>query len=402
MPVFAYKAYNAVGGLTEGTLTADTPASARQMLRERSVKLIEFAPVRFRQRRRGAGRMGRGKRQEQASEFARQLAMLLRTGVPVVEALDVLIRQRAGRMLPILRDMREKVASGQPLAEALQAHPTWFDNVFCSAVRVGQMSGNLDGALQELAMFVRERQTIKAKLFTALAYPMLLAVVGTGVVLFLMSYVVPQLLTVLDASGRSLPAATVFLKAVSDTLTGHWLLLLVLGGGTVGSGAALYRWNPGRVWCHRSVLALPVLGVLVRKALIAQFAQTMALLLRSGVPFLDALRVMHGNARNRVLSAELEGMIEAIKRGSDIAPTLADSRIFPPLVVHIVDVGQKTGELPDMLGQLKEGYETEVRLAIGKATAVLEPALIVLMSAVVGFVVFATMMPILEATKAMQ
>lgn len=401
MPVFAYKACDTAGGITQGTLTADTPAAARRLLREQRVSLIELAPAQFQTRAAGVGRFGKSRRQELASEFARQLAMLLRTGVPIVDALDVLVRQPSRKMLPVLRDVRERVAAGQSLGEVLETHPAWFDRVFCSAVRVGQMSGHMDRALEELSTFVRERQTIKAKLFTALAYPMLLAVIGAGVVVFLMSYVVPQLLTVLETSGRSLPAATALLKGISDALTEHWLVLLVIASLGVAGVAALLRWPAGRAWWHRLQLRLPVLGPLLRKATISQFAQTLALLLRSGVPFLESLRVLRANGSNRVLDRELKRMEEAIRRGSDIAPTLEGSLIFPPLVAHIVHVGQKTGELTDMLVQLKEGYETEVRLAIGKVAAVLEPALIVAMSAVVGFIVFATMMPILEATRAM-
>jgi type II secretory pathway component PulF len=170
----------------------------------------------------------------------------------------------------------------------------------------------------------------------------------------------------------------------------------------ITASAALNQWTPARRRFHSLQLQIPVIGMLVRKAMIAQFAQAMSLLLRSGVAFVEALRLLQGSSRHLVLADELSRMEEAIRRGSDIAPTLEGSRIFPPLVTHIVAVGQNAGELTEMLTQLKEGYDTEVRLAVAKATAVLEPVLIVIMSAAVGFVVFATMMPILEATGAIQ
>ena len=328
--------------------------------------------------------------------------MLLGAGVPLVEALDVLIRQQRGKLLEVLRDLRDKVSSGVSMSEALAAHPAWFDGVFCSAVRVGQLSGQMDAALKELACFVRDRQTIKARLFAALAYPMILTVIGVAVVLFLMTYVVPQLLTVLESSGRNLPVATMILKSMSDFLIGHWMILAVGVMGLTVATSAFYRWKVGRRLCHTAQLYLPLAGILIRKSLVAQFAQMLSLLLRSGVPFLEAIGLIRGSTRNLVLAEELSCMEQAVQRGSDIAPALEHSKIFPPLVIHMVNVGQKSGELTEMLTQLKDGYETEVRLAISRFAAALEPILIVVMAAVVGFVVFATMLPILEVTRAIQ
>jgi len=399
VPVFEYKAYDPSRNLVSGTLSADTAANGRQLLRDQGMQLLDFNPVKFRPKLSFSIKTSRGKCQDQVSEFARHLSLLLSTGVSLVEALDVLILQQQGKLLRVVRDVREKVVAGSSLSDALEAHPQWFDTVFCSAVRVGQMTGMMDKALKELAMFIRERQTIKTRLFTALAYPMILSVLGTGVVLFLMSYVIPQLLTVLEASGKSLPRSTVFLKNISDLLTGHWLMIIIALALSISAAAIVYRWAPGRRWCHQMQLRVPLLGTLVRKTLISQFAQMMSLLLRSGVPFVESLALIRGNAKNLILAEELKNIEESVKSGSDIAPTMEKSRIFPPLVVHIVQVGQNTGELTDMLTQLKEGYETEVRLAIGKFTTALEPILIIIMSVVVGFVVFATMMPILETTR---
>ena len=235
-----------------------------------------------------------------------------------------------------------------------------------------------------------------------MAYPAILAILGTGVVLFLMTYVIPQLLTVLEASGGSLPRSTMFLKHTSDFLTTHWKAMAFLLAATMLAAVSLPKWPAGLRYFHSVQLRVPVIGGLIQKSVVAQFSQAMSLLLHSGVPFLESIRLVRTSARHLVLRDELQRMEEAIERGSDIAPTLDGSKVFPPLVVHIMDVGQNSGELTDMLTQLKVGYETEVRLAVAKTTAVLEPVLIVIMSAVVGFVVFATMMPILEATRAIQ
>jgi len=402
MPVYTYKICDGRGKVSSGTLAADTPAQCRQVLRGRGMRVIECAAAQFVRKGPILGVKAGRRRQNHVAEFARQLSMLLGAGIPLVEALDVLITQRIGRLTPVLRDVRDRVAAGSSFGAALEAHGGWFDNVFCTAVRVGQAAGTMDRSLSELASHLHERQTTRARIYTALAYPTVLLVVGVGVVLFLMSCVIPQLLEILKASGRELPKATVVVKTFSDLLTGHWASLIVGAMICVAAGAACYRWPPGRKRCHRLQLRLPLAGTLLRKTIIAQFAQSLSMLLRSGVPFAEALGLLRGNTHQMVLREELAEMEGAIRRGSDIAPALAHSRIFPPLVAHIVNVGQKTGELPTMLVQLKEGYETEVRIAVGQFTAAVEPILIVVMSTAVGFVVFATMMPILEATRAIQ
>ncbi len=402
MPNFAYKAVDSTGHVASGMLTADTPSSGRDVLRQQGLRLVEFTQTRTRSSRARALVLGKAKRQEQVADFARELSMLLRAGVTLAESLEVLIEQRPVKLASVLRTIREKVSSGTTFEEALREHPSWFDAVFCAAVKVGESAGTMEESLGQLAVFIRDRQTVRTRLTAALAYPMILSVLGLAVVLFLMSYVIPQLLTVLETSGGSLPLTTVLLKGISDFLVNHWMILAASGAITVTAVSALLRWPPGRLFFQTSILKAPVLGTLLAKSIVAQFAQMIALLLKSGITFLEAIQLSKATSTNLVLHAELSQMESAVRRGSDIATPLRGSRIFPPLVAHIVHVGQNTGELPAMFDQLREGYATEVRIAVGRATAILEPVLIVILSAVVGFIVFATMMPILEATRAMQ
>jgi type II secretory pathway component PulF len=399
MPVFVYEALDARGARVNGSVTADTPSSARQGLRGQGLRILDVKSATFPKAKRA--RATRRKR-DQTADFARQMALLVRAGIPLVEALDVLSRQESGRLRTVIQDMRDRLAGGAALSEAMATHPDWFDALFQSAARVGQLSGRMDHALADMAEYLKERETLRGRIFNALAYPGILFVLGIGVVLFLMSYVVPQLLTVLDAAGRSLPLPTRMLKGMSDFLVGYWPVLVLFAVLLGAAFASLRRWRPGRRWLDAAQLRLPLLGPLLRKTLVAQFAQTMALLLHNGVPFLEALRLARESCRHVVLGEELDRMHQAVQRGSDIAPTLTDSQVFPPLVVHVVNVGQKAGELTEMLARLKEGYETEVRLAIARFAAVLEPALIVVMSVLVGFVVMATMLPILETTRAIR
>ncbi len=401
MAVFSYTAADNSGNEQTGTLLADTPFDGRQRLRDRGLQVLAFGQARV-PKSGPVPTMGLRRREEQVAEIARQLSMLLRSSVPLAESIDVLTRGRRNGLGTVLTSVRDRVTGGASLGDAMAEHPQWFDTLFVSAVRVGELTGNLDESLSHLAEHLRGQQTLRNRLTNALTYPLILLVVGIGVVLFLMSFVVPQLLEVLTASGRPLPASTVLLKGASDLLVHHWLVL-----GFSGIALGITTWLVGRsesgqrLW-HRAQLRTPLLGSLVQKHIVAQFAQRMAVMLQTGIPFVEALRATRALTRNRVLADELEGMTGTIESGGDIAPTMEGSRVFPPVVAHLIGVGQESGELTTMLEELRSRYETEVDLAIGRFTAALEPLLIVLLAGGVGFVVFASLMPILEATRAIQ
>ena len=411
MAVFEYRIVDSSGHSQSGTMTADTAAEARRMLRESGGRIEQFGPAAIR----SAGSILSGfhlpwlsttssaRRADNVAEFARHLSLLLRSGVPLAEGMDVLVGQYGNnRFQTVLRDLRSKIGAGSSLAEAMAQYSDWFDPVFLSAVRVGEQAGSLDDALGQLAAFLKERGTLKNKIASALTYPVILLVLGIGVALFLMSYVIPQLLTILTASGKPLPASTAILKSCSDLLLGYWpwLLLAILG---LAAGLAIVLAKPtGKRIFHQSLLRIPWLGSLIRKTLVARFAQQMAMLLNSGITFTAAIAVIREGCTNLIMAEELEAIEQTVAAGSDIGPSLANSQVFPPLVVHLVTVGQDAGELPEMLAELKEGYKTEVNLALGKFTAALEPLLIVLLAGMIGFIVFATVMPILQATDVMR
>ena len=399
MPVYAYTVMDFAERSLRGSLTADTAAEGRQRLRDQGLRVLEFGQAGVARSIFGLRLHSRRRRQEQVAEVARYLSLLLRSAVPVVEALDVLTRRRDGRLTDVLKDVRDRVTGGAPLADALTVHARWFDPIFVSAVRVGEVTGHLDDALSELAEHLESGQRLRGQLTSALTYPVILTCIGVAVVIFLMSYVIPQLLTVLAASDRPLPASTMLLKGMSDLLIDHWPLAVTAVLGLLVIGSLVLRSESGRRSWQRLQLRLPLLGPLIQKNTVAQFAQRMSLLLGTGVPFLDAVITVKALTRNLVLADELSTMAQSVESGGRIAATIADSRIFPPVVAHLVSVGQDTGELPAMLAQLKDSYQTEVRLAITRFTAALEPLLIVVLATMVGFVVFACLMPILEATR---
>ncbi len=407
MVVFAYRASDARQRPHTGTVAADTPALARQMLRSRGlfIEQIRAAAAEITspwQRLRLNSRFGSRRSSDDVAELWRNLAVLLEAGVPLAEALSVCIRQQPGRIQTLLREVHESVCGGQSLTDALRRFPRWFDALTLSIVEVGQRSGSLPTALRELAEFQGRRRALANRLSTALIYPLILCVVGVAVVIFLMSHVVPQLVEVLASAGRELPAPTRLLKSLSDGLVRFGpLLACVLAGLLLGAGVLGRTERAGRVF-ERGVLSLPVLGDLVRKAWVARISLMLTTMLRSEVRFTEAVRTVRAGLPHRLFSDELEKVETAVQAGADIAEPLKDSRLMPPLVVHLLAVGQESGELPKMLEQLRENYEKEVQLALSRFLAVLEPALILVLAVLIGFVVFATLLPILETTRMVQ
>ncbi len=404
MAVFAYKALDATGRTVAGTLLADSATEGRRQLRARGVNIEHFAPAATRSSSAGPAGLqwtSRARRQACVAEFARLLALLLRSGVPLREGLDSLIAQAHGRWRVVLQQVRSTFDAGASLSDSLAESPQWFGPIVRGAVRVGEQAGTLEGALDEVAGYLKDQQLLTTRVKTALVYPLILAVTSCGVVLFLMTYVLPQLLTVLESSGGTLPASTRLLKGVSDLILAYWPLLLAAALVSASGWTLALRTRRGRRLWHRTVLSLPLLGIVVRKSLIAQLAQQISMMLTSGVTFPEALATVRSMTRNVVLEDELAVMEQAIGAGSDIAPALAHSRIFPALVRQLIAVGQESGELTEVLNQLRSGYETEVRLAVDKFTAALEPLLIIVMATVIGFIVFATILPILETTRVM-
>ncbi len=401
MPVFAYTVRDAAGQLLRGTIVAETDADGRQSLRDSGVWIERFSPALLRGRMPVLYLGSRAVRDEHIAEFARLLALMLRSGVPLSDAIGALIAQAPGGLRTVLQDVRERLESGGSFSDGLAEHPLIFGSMFTASVRVGEQAGTLETALRELADYLRERHSLTSKLTTAAVYPMILLTVATGVVMFLMTYVIPQLLTVLESNGQRLPWSTALLKGVSDVVAARWLIMIVVTIGLIVSVAALLRVPKVRRFWHGLLLRLPLVGVLLRKTLIARLTQQLSMMLASGIAFVDAVRIARQSTRNQILIEELESLERAVEAGGDIAPTLARSRVFPPLVSRLVAVGEDSGELVQVLRELREGYETEVRLAVTRFTAAIEPILIVFLATVVGFIVFATLMPILQATRGM-
>jgi type II secretory pathway component PulF len=397
MAVFEYKAMDLDAGVAVGTIIADTPRQARDELRERGLTITAIAAA----EETDARPTGRLKSQTEVAAFIRELATLLATGIPLLSALGTLGKQHRGSFKTVVQHLADQIAGGSSLADAMGRHPAYFDEITANVVAVGESTGSLDVALRRLAGFKEKAHHLRNRVVTALLYPAIVLVLGLAVTIFLMTYVVPQLVDTLAESGQSLPTITSAVKAVSDVLVGWWwLIVLIVFGGAAGVVAA-GRHERSRYWLDRFVLAVPLVGELIRKETTSRMAVVLAALLRSDLAFVEAVEITRRTVANRVFRRALEDYERAVAAGRDVAGPLAESGVFSPMVIQMLSVGQETGQLEEMLDHLAGTYDRQVDTAVTRLTAVLEPILIVLLAIMVGFVALATILPILESTNVM-
>jgi len=399
MAVYQYIAIAGGGDTTpiRGLVTADSPRQARDQLRDRGLVIrdvTEQTPAR------GQSLIGRYLTARQGSKVTgllQELATLLGAGIPLLEALDTISRQHTGRFQQAILLLRDHVAAGGSLAEAMGQQPLLFDALCLNIVEVGENAGTLDVSLQRLVAYRRRVSTMKNRVGSALIYPAIVLTVALALSIFMMTFVMPQILSVLEQSGQQLPLATVIVKAISDLLLNWWWALL-LGGAALGMAlTAVLRSERGGMAWHRWQLRIPVIGDLIRKQAIGRMAMVMATLLKSDLTFVRAVRIAQRTVRNRVLGRALVDCEQAVYAGRDISAALEKTAAFPPLVVQVFAVGQASGRLETMLEDLAEDYDTQVEIASNRLTALLEPVMMVFLAITVGFIAFATILPILEA-----
>ncbi len=384
--------------LVNGTIVADTPRQARDLLRAQGMTIQRLAPQK--------GKVGSAKRPWAIASgrhkgalvsFVRELATLLGVGIPLLEAIDTIAKQYKGRFHTVLLMLRDQIASGKSLAEAMGQQPMVFDSLCVSIVEVGQNSGSLETALERLAEFKERSLQFKNRVATALMYPLMVMATGIGVSLFLMTFVVPSLLDTLLEAGHELPLATRIVKGASDLLLGWWWLILVVVGGLVAGVGALIQSETGRLRWHRFQLRIPLVGPMIRKQNIARVSLVVSTLMHSGVVFLKAIQIAGATARNVVLRNAMKRCESAIAAGQDISQALEETGVFPSAAVRVFAAGQQSGKLEEMLDRLAIDYDRQVATASQQLTTILEPVLILLLAVIVGLIAFATMMPILEA-----
>lgn len=398
MAVFAYKAVAGDESAVSGLIVADTPRDARDTLRARGLTVEEVAP-----RESGGGRGwtlfrhgGRGEAARVVS-FIRELSTLLGVGIPLVEAIDTIQGQHKGRFAAALLQLRERIASGAGLADAMREQPEIFDEFCCHIAQVGEDAGTLDTALERVADFKERSAAFRNRITTVMIYPAIVLTMAVAVSILLMTMVVPNLLDSLQSAGKPLPLPTRIVKRASDFLVHDgWMLLIAMGLAVVGL-RLLLRSPRGRWHWHRLQLRIPIMGDLIRKQAVVRLCVVLSTLLKSGLVFVQSLQIARRTTSNRVLADALERCEAAVQSGRDIGESLGATGAFPPVVVRVFSVGQQSGRLEEMLDRLAVDYDRQVTTASQRLTAVLEPLLILVLVLLVGFIGVATILPLMEA-----
>jgi general secretion pathway protein F len=401
MPVFAYKALNATGRSVEGLKEADSPKTLRTALRRDGLFLTEVvgehkaqsASPEVNVRRWVGGRI----RADDVAVATRQMAVLVGAGIPLVDALTALVEQvDHERLKRVLSSVKQRVNEGSSLADALAQHPKAFGTLYVNMIRAGESSGALDVVLFRLADFTESQARLRAKIVGTLTYPAAMLVISMLVMGILFTVVIPKITKIFEDTKVTLPWTTRLLIGFSGFVYNWWWALLLLAVGAVLLFARWRRTPEGRARWDVWMLQVPIFGSLVRQVAIGRFARTLATLLKSGVPLLTSLDIVKNIVGNTRLASVIEQSRESIKEGESIAAPLKRSGEFPPLVYHMVAIGEKSGELEEMLGNVANAYDSQVETKIAALTSLLEPMMIVLMGVAVAFIVFSILMPILQ------
>ena len=334
--------------------------------------------------------------------FTRQLATLVEAGMPLLRSLQVLEEQEEnGALRRVIGQVVRSIEGGSSLGEALGAHPKVFNGLYISMVKAGEIGGALETTLSRLAEFIEKTRKLKGKVKAALFYPCAVMMVAAGVLGVLMGFVVPRFKLVFDGllGGAPLPAFTRLIFGLSEGVVHHWVALAGALALAVCAAWGILRARAARFWLDSLKLSLPLLGPLLRKVAISRFAGTLGTLVSNGVPILQALTIVKDTAGNLVIGSVLTAVRENVKRGEPLAPTLKFSGVFPSMVAGMVDVGEQTGALPEMLSKIAETYDAEVDNAATALTSILEPVMIVFLAAVVGSIVVAMYLPIIKVAE---
>jgi type II secretory pathway component PulF len=395
MAVYAYKAIG-TDGLVRGSIAADTARQARDQLRARGLRVEE---IRSQSPSAATHWLWGGTNRYEARlvPVIRELSTLLSAAIPLSDALRTVTKQQRGRMGNALALVCDRVSAGRSLAEAMREQPQVFDPLTIQMVEVGESAGTLDVVLDHLAEFRERYLQFKDRVLTSLFYPMFVLGMSLLVTLFLMTFVVPMLLDNLLEAGQAIPWPTRILKGVSDLLRGHGMLIAMALGGLFMALVFVLRTPWGRLRWHRLLLRLPIFGKLAEKQELARASLIIATLMESGIVFLESVGIAARAVKNQVLRQAFERVRDQVQTGSDIGDAMDRQGVFPPTVVQVFAVGQQSGKLEEMLKRLATDYDRQVTSLSTRLATVLEPILIVLLAVVVGFILFATMLPILEA-----
>lgn len=412
MANFDYIAVDAKGAETTGTIKANDEADAISQLRKSGLFPTQLVPA-------GKGGVSsaakkRAKKAQSANKktgvggrvkskilmiFTRQLATLVDAGLPLIRGLSVLGKQEKNRVMAgTINHLADSVAGGSTFSESLGQHPRIFDKLYVNMVKAGELGGVLELVLVRLAEYQEKAEKLKSRIVSAMVYPIIVIVIAIGIVAFLMAVIVPRFEKIFQEmlGNKPLPGITQFVIGVSRWVQAQWLIVLIIIAVVYAAWKVLSRTAGGRLLIDRLKLRMPVFGPVQLKSGISRFTRTLGTLVTSGVPILQALNITRDTAGNVVIATAIDKVHEAVREGESVVAPLEASRIFPPMVISMVDVGEETGQLPDMLLKIADVYDDEVDNAVDAMTSMIEPIMIVFLALIVGTIVVALFMPMIS------
>lgn len=400
MPVFLWEGRTVQGKILKGEMEAVNQAAVLTRLRSQRIQPI---PGRVREKGRGLDReiripgFGPRVKTRDVMLFTRQFATMIDAGLPIVQSLDVLAQQAENKALrETIQAIRRDVEGGLTLAEALKKHPKIFDELYVNMVEAGEAGGVLTTILNRLALFMEKSTKLRKKVKGAMIYPCVIVLVAVVVVAILLLYVIPVFAELYSGMGRALPAPTQITIEISHWFRAYFLYLAgILAAIAIGI-RAYYQTERGRIVIDHLLLKFPVLGNLLRKVGVARFAQNMSILLSSGVPILDGLAITAKTAGNKVVEMAVNEARLSVAQGKTLSEPMAASGVFPPMVCQMVAIGEATGGLDGMLKRVSDFYEEEVDEAIANLTALMEPAIMIVLGVILGGLVISMYLPIFQ------
>ncbi len=402
MPRYTYTAIAADGKKTKGTITAESPYAARKQLRVRSIHPTAISEI-------GAAEEGRTAvasifsrtSKKTLIDFTRQMATLLNSGIKLTEALTVLTMQAPDtKFKNALTDIRDRVITGEALTDAMADYDDYFDIIYISMVRVGEVTGSLGTVFGTIGNFMGKRQKVESKIITAMVYPAILMFFAVAVVLILTTFVIPKIGAQLVASKQELPWITKRLMDFSYVMTSWWVILVIaVIIGIVWGLKRFFNTQRGAFMRDKFLLSLPMFGPLIKQRVVSRFASTLSTLLGSGLSMAESFRVVGEVTGNTLMKRAIEQARERILAGADIATPLRDSGVIDPSIAHMVTVGEKSGELENMLKNISDSLEESTDIVIERLSAAVEPVVIVFIAIIVGIIALAILMPILKISQ---
>jgi type IV pilus assembly protein PilC len=401
MATFAYVGRTQQGVLRKGELTAKNRDEVVQVLRKQRILPTSIREKGGAERALSMPKFGSGVNDKDLAVFTRQFSTMIDAGLPLVQCLEILASQTENRSLSTaVAQLRVDVEAGSTYADALKKHPKIFDDLYRSLVAAGEAGGILDTILNRLSKHIEKTMALKGKIKSAMVYPAVIVIVAALVVTILLVWVIPIFAQMFSDFGGTLPAMTQIVIGLSHFAQHYWWMI---GGVMVAIFFAIKWWYStpaGRLSIDTLLLKAPVVGDLIRKSSVAKFTRTLGTLISSGVPILDGLAIVSKTSGNVVIERAIMTARQSISEGKTVSEPLGASKVFPPMVVQMIAVGETTGALDAMLGKIADFYDEEVDAGVSKLTALLEPALMVFLGVVIGFLVIAMYMPIFKMAAA--